>query len=54
MKVKELLDYLNSKPLDFDISIEMVNSTNGSREALEIETVYNDYTEREIYLVVKI
>lgn len=54
MKVKELLDYLNSKPLDFDVLIEIENSTNGELEILEIQSVYNDYSESEIYLVVKI
>ena len=44
MKDKELLDYLNSKPIDFDILIELVDITNGNRESLEIETIYNDFT----------
>ena len=54
MKVKESLDCLNSKPIDFDILIELVDITNGNRESLEIEIVYNDCYEREIYLVAKI
>lgn len=54
MKIKELSDCLNSKPIDFDILIELVDVTNGNSGSLEIETVYNDCYEREIYLVVKI